>query len=289
LIGYKNVIHIYMQMNRGMIIPIMEKYEKLLINNIGNMYDKYKFTLPIELWQIGKEVSDEAMDKLEKMKIKYNNRIIFKNVQDYTDEYEHWKGFQVKAFILKHTTFDEVILCDCDVTFSMNPEIIFNDENYINTGSFLFKDYKNHHPADADELTKRVNYIKSLLPEKNIFFPKEWDFVYENVYKPHIHSWYYVDSGVVYINKQKHADVVYTIYKLNYYWQDTYKYVYGDKETFWLAFVLNNKPYHINDAPGIDHVLDLNRIHCCNGNSLLTHIYKNIYCFSQKGYPLYES
>jgi hypothetical protein len=79
------------------------------------------------------------------------------------------------------------------------------------------------------------------------------------------------------------------IYTLNYYWQDTYKYVYGDKETFWLAFVLNNKPYHINDAPGIDHVLDLNRIHCCNGNSLLTHIYKNIYCFSQKGYPLYES
>ena len=74
-------------MNRGMIIPIMEKYEKLLINNIGNMYDKYKFTLPIELWQIGKEVSDEAMDQLEKMKIKYNNRIIFKNVQDYTDEY----------------------------------------------------------------------------------------------------------------------------------------------------------------------------------------------------------
>lgn len=40
-------------MNKGLIIPIMEKYENILIENIHNLYNNLNFTLPIELWQIG--------------------------------------------------------------------------------------------------------------------------------------------------------------------------------------------------------------------------------------------
>ena len=45
---------------------------------------------------------------------------------------------------------------------------------------------------------------------------------------------------VVYINKARHKDVVETIFELNSNWQETYNYIYGDKETFWLAFVMHN-------------------------------------------------
>ena len=154
-------------MKKGLIIPIIEKYENILIENIQNLYNNLNFTLPIELWQIGNEISTQASQKLLQLQLKHN--IVFKNVQDFTEESLHWKGYQIKAFVVKHTTFDEVILCDCDVVFGTNPEVIFEDENYIKTGSFFFKDYLYHYPKDNEELTNRINYINSLF---NCFRPK---------------------------------------------------------------------------------------------------------------------
>lgn len=268
-------------MTKGLIIPVLERYENILIENIQNLYNNLKFTLPIELWQIGSEISTQATEKLQQM----NLDIRFKNVQDFTDESLHWKGFQIKAFILKHTTFEEVIMCDCDVLFGTNPEIIFDDENYIKTGSFLFRDYEFHNPKDVEELVDRIIFVKSLLPTKTEFFPMEWDFVYTNNFNPNVHRWYYLESGVVYINKKKNMDVVNTIYKLNKNWMETYKYVYGDKETFWLAFVMNDKPFYINTKPGFNHPLNASVTHCRN-SMVLTHTYNNYYFFSQKGYPM---
>ena len=270
-------------MKKGLIIPIIEKYENILIENIQNLYNNLNFTLPIELWQIGNEISTQASQKLLQLQLKHN--IVFKNVQDFTEESLHWKGYQIKAFVVKHTTFDEVILCDCDVVFGTNPEVIFEDENYIKTGSFFFKDYLYHYPKDNEELTNRINYIKKLIPIKNVFFPSEWDYVYTDNFNRKTHSWFYLESGVVYLNKQKHVDVVNTIYDLNYNWIETYKYVHGDKETFWLSFVMNNKPFYINSIPGFNHPLNDSLINCSNRNVILTHTYNNKYFFSQKGYP----
>lgn len=177
-------------------------------------------------------------------------------------------------------------MCDCDVLFGINPDIIFDDQNYIKYGCFLFKDYFGHYPSNKDEINNRIKYIKNLIPNKNEYFPKEWDFVYTNEFNSKQHTWYYVDSGVVFINKQQHSDIVDTLYTLNYDWKETYKYIFGDKETFWLSFVINNKPFYINKIAGSNYYLDRSRINYCNKPHVLTHIYNNKYIFSQKGYPL---
>jgi hypothetical protein len=167
----------------------------------------------------------------------------------------------------------------------MNPEVIFNDTNYRLTGSFLFRDCLNHYPNNLDELKACIDFVKKILPIRSRFFPKEWDFVYTNVFYHTTHSWYYQESGVVYINKTLHEDVVNTVYELNNDWKETYKCVWGDKETFWLAFVMNNKPFHMNSTAGYNHRTDTRKIHF-NPKFVLTHNYNGAYCFSQKGYPL---
>ena len=268
---------------KGLIIPIMEKYEGVLIENIENLYNHLHFSLPIELWQIGNEIREQATQKIQQLQLKHP--IYFKNVQDYTQEDAHWKGYQIKAFVLKHTQLDEIILCDCDIVFGINPEIIFNDPHYIETGSFFFKDYLYHYPKDKTEVNNRIQFIQKLIPIQNAVFPTEWDYIYTRSYNPKKHSWFYLESGVVFINKQLHNEVVDTLYELNDDWKETYKYVHGDKETFWLSFVIHNKPFYINPVAGFNYLLDIARPHCSNKERILMHVYNTQYFFSQKGYP----
>jgi len=110
----------------------------------------------------------------------------------------------------------------------------------------------------------------SLLPKKTEHFPKEWEYLYKNetpktpVYEA------YQESGVVYINKNLHADAVDKIYELNKNHEYVYQYIWGDKETFWLSFLCVNKPYAINNTFPIVE------------NNQLTHYYCGKKFFNQK-------
>lgn len=273
-------------MAKGIIIPILEKYEELLICNLYILRTNYNCTIPIELWQIGQEISISMQQKLESLKDQLN--LSFKNVSDYTDDPEHWRGWQIKAFIVKHTTFDEIILCDCDSVFLQNPEVVFDDEHYISTGTYFFKDWMKHEPNNWDiEIPARRAFIKSLMPERNQYFPEEWNYIY-NLPKTVQPMWYYQEAGVVYLNKTLHPDIVETIYELNNNYKETYKYVYGDKETFWLACCINNKPFYMNPMPAENYKADTRMpfIEVVDTTpNAFGHFYNNKIFFSQKGYP----
>jgi hypothetical protein len=62
--------------------------------------------------------------------------------------------------------------------------------------------------------------------------------------------------------------------------------VYGDKETFWLACVMNNKPFFMNEAPGVNLLINPNLPHC--GKVSFSHFYNLNFFFSQKAYPKTE-
>tara|TARA_B100001287_G_C22669890_1_gene524751 strand:+ start:1073 stop:1906 length:834 start_codon:yes stop_codon:yes gene_type:complete len=273
--------------SKAIIIAVLERYSQLLLDNINNLYNNLGFTLPMELWQIGNEISETTKEKILKLN-KTLNKITFKNVEDYSERPDHYKGWQIKAFMLMHTDYNEVIICDCDVVFGVNPEIIFDDDNYKKTGTFFFRDFENHRPNNLNEIIERSMFVKKYIPVKTKLFPLEWDFVYSNTYNPKHNRWFYQESGCVFINKTNNLETVKTIYNLNNNWKETYKYIYGDKETFWLSFVINDKEYYINDIPGINMKTDMTRVHLDEkkyNNFILTHIYQNKYFFSQKGYP----
>ena len=237
---------------------------------------KFKIKLHIEIWQIGQEISDKYIELYKKL-----DNIIFKNIYDYTDNPSHWKGFQIKAFILKHTELEEPILCDADIIFHQNPLIIYDDKNYIETGTYFFRDlarwkFFNLHKTDdkfqsIDFYNKRKEFILELLPEKTPLFPKEWDYLYENEHPKMPVNEAYQESGVVYINKNIHPDIIDIIYQLNNNHTHTYNYIWGDKETFWLACLMANKKYSINNTYGYMSI-----------NFKLSHNYNNKLFFTQK-------
>ena len=260
----------------GIIIACPQKYETICLKNILAIRS-FGCELPIILWEINKEITNPTREKMKQVK-----NVYFRNIADITPNYELWKGFQRKAFILYHCKLDEVILCDADVVFYKNPEIVFTDANYLQTGAYFFKDldkwnfYNLHKNNESDKFTsieffnKRKSFIKSLLPTKAEKFPKEWDYIYDNdiPLKPVKEA--LQESGVVYINKNKHKDSIEHIFQMNRNHKYVYQYIWGDKETFWLGCLMAKKKFYFNETSGYIH------------NGLLTHNYKNKLFWSQK-------
>jgi hypothetical protein len=262
---------------RGIIIPCPSKYELICLNNVKTLRTQLNNELPIEIWEIGDEISPGVRKQFESIK-----DCTFENVNNYADSNpNHWKGFQIKAFAIYHTKFDEVILCDADVTFFKNPEIIYNDENYIRTGAYFFKDLERwifhdlrYNAPDKfssiEFYNMRKGFIHSLIPKKTNLFPKEWAYLYEDKIPTVQVKEALQESGVVYIDKTRHKQSIIHIYTINYNHNETYKYVWGDKETFWIACVMSNTPFHFNSESGIMY------------NGRLTHFYKNEQFWRQK-------
>ena len=173
-------------MTRGIIIACPAKYETICLENIARLRNILFCQLPVEIWEIGQEISSFTREKMGKFE-----NISFQNVEKYCANPQHWKGFQVKVFALcKNRTFDEILLCDADVTFYKNPEILFSDEGYVKTGAFFFKDldvwqFRNlHSPSESkftslDFFNMRKQWIRKWLPKKPHNFPKEWDYMYD--------------------------------------------------------------------------------------------------------------
>ena len=275
-------------MKRGIIIAVMERYEHMLLHNIQNLRNIINCNIPIELWQIDQEISDKAQSILESKQVEWN--LSFQNVKDYTNNPEHWRGYQIKAFILKHTTFDEAILCDCDSVFLQNPELMFEDPNYIKTGTFFFKDFLKHTPKSVEEETARKKWFRRLMPFPSPYLPKECYYLYDLPLNTQQY-WFYQESGMVYLNRKKHPKVVDQIYKLNGNHKETYQFVHGDKETFWIACLLCNVPFHMNEYPGINLYPDILKpmTYLEKLGPAFTHLYVKdenvLFFYSQKAYP----
>jgi alpha 1,3-mannosyltransferase len=270
---------------RGIVIAVPQKYESICLINIQRLRQLH-CSLPIEMWEIGQEISEDVRIEFSKIE-----GISFKNVTDYSDESKHWKGFQVKAFILKHTKFTEVLLCDADIIFYQNPEVLFNDEHYLDTGAYFFKDLdiwvfkqlgiiyqllqiiKKNKFRSRSHFLARKRWLQSILPIKSALFPVEWDYIYNDDIPTRPVKEALQEAGVVLMDKQKHAESIHHIYRLNDAHEHTYKFIHGDKETYWMGCIMANKPFYFNESVG----------YLARDTGKLSHDYRGTLFFSQKG------
>ena len=240
-------------MSTGIAIPVPQKYEKDALRNVYILRTQHNYQEPIEIWEVGDELSAEARDAFSSIP-----NVTLKNTLTYDDRISHWRGYQVKGLVTKESSFDDYIFCDADVTLLQNPSIIQQSYEYKITGSFLFRDFPfwqfNKLQETADNKWEDLRYyrgrqafIKKLLPQKSPFFFKEWEYLYEDDYPRVPVQESSAETGVVYINIKQHKDVVQTFYELNDKYIETYQYTHGDTAAFWLAFVMNNKPFAINN------------------------------------------
>jgi hypothetical protein len=248
---------------KGIVIAVPRKYERICLSNVLNIR-RLKCMLPIEIWEAGEEILPATRNALVKI-----DNLTFKNVNDYCGNGRHWKGYQIKAFMLFHTSFREVMLCDSDVILYQNPNLLFEDKNYIKTGTYFFRDMEEFQFSKLDNtweqlrqkiiynkfsnasfFLKRKKWLTTLLPEKSPFFPVEWDYIYLNQIPGTPVKEALQESGVVLMNKDKHKDSIQNIYDLNNKHKETYKYIWGDKETFWIGCLMANEPFYFNPTSG---------------------------------------
>lgn len=262
---------------RGFIIACPLKYQHFCLQNVLKIRNEYGIDLPIEIWQIGQEISDEYMEYFRQV-----SNLSFHYVEKYTETPNHWRGFQIKAFILKNTTLTEPILCDADIVFHSNPLLLYDDPGYLETGTYFFRDLEQWKFHDLREpspekfqslafFNMRKNFIQWVAGEKKSkYFPEEWSYLYDTSPPTNPVAEAYQESGVVLMNKMVNSDIVERIYFLNDYHQYTYQFIHGDKETFWLGCIMAGKPYTINPTYGYMY------------NEKLTHNYRNSIIFTQK-------
>lgn len=240
----------------ALLVAVPEFYEKQCLRNLKRLR-KLGCEFPIEIWQLYRdEVSESCARRLRRIE-----NISFRYVEDYVDHWPYWKGFQIKAFMMKHTRHEEIIIVDADVCFHQNPDKLLADEDYRRTGFYFFRDWEHWQFSkftdkpgvsrynDRVYFENRKQFIRSLIPDMPSSFPKEWAYIYDDELPDDPVDEGYQESGVVFINKKRNGDVVKSIYALNEDHELTYDRLYGDKETFWLGCVMHNHEFGINDKP----------------------------------------
>ncbi|KAK9839306.1 hypothetical protein WJX81_006877 [Elliptochloris bilobata] len=136
-------------------------------------------------------------------------------------------GFSFKVFALAYvTTFDEVLLLDADNQPLRNPEPLFEATPFRYTGGLFWPDW-----------WEAVPWIKASAYE--LFgLSAPWDLPSGEVDADFRTS----ESGQMLFNRNWHADVLEWLWFLNSHPDVVYKNMYGDKDTFRLAFHLAGKP-----------------------------------------------
>jgi len=211
--------------------------------------------LPVEVWEAGDELSAGSREMLSRLE-----GVRVRNLDDYLPNARNWRGFQIKGAIPRFTTFDELLLADADIVFASNPERFFETPEFRESGTYFFRDEQSNwrffgKPKkecrtchDVKYYRQRKGWLRVLLGVKMpVSVPPEWAYHWEEGEVVNA-TMEVMDSGVVLLDRRRHSGLVRELFRLNddSHRNETYKHVYGDKETFWLAAVLAREPFALH-------------------------------------------
>lgn len=224
---------------RGILIPAGGQNQ--LLNAFSNLYvlrNHLKCSLPVTVayWGgIEKEKIDQGTQKLFE---KYISGVSFLDLS--TVEYpKHQRllhiqntapskfyGFKVKVFALYAAPYEQVLLMDSDSMALQNPEDLFESDAFVQHGNMFWPD-------------------RWCTPVK--IFEKLSGILGEDEHDGQIHALelagfkQQTDSGQLLFDRQRHSDVLEWLLFLNTHEEFTYRYAYGDKDTYKAAFLLSKK------------------------------------------------
>ncbi|KAF1355337.1 mannosyltransferase putative-domain-containing protein [Delphinella strobiligena] len=225
---------------RGIVLSAGEDQVPYLLATIPAMR-QVGCDLPIEIMYLGDEdISEEYRDELEKI-----SGVVTRDMKQMVrDSGWELKGWAAKPFAMLLSSFQEVMFIDADAVFFRNPESLFEDPQYQKTGALFFKD-RSLFPE-----SKR-RWLRSILPKpisKSVQRSRLWTG----------ESGHQQESGVILVDKWRHFVEMLLVTRMNGPDRDgnkaegiegIYDMVYGDKETFWLAWeLLSNRDYAFHEG-----------------------------------------
>jgi hypothetical protein len=250
---------------------------------IVKQLDRLGCSLEIEWYYQGDELFDfqkEEIKKLNNVKLIDVNDLKMKWFEDNIGEIGNLKGYIMKPFILLNSTFDEILFIDSDNFPLIDPSYLFECDDYKNNKNIFW--------ADID--LEDENMKKKLLPGGYEIFDEM------GITRPEKLN----ESGQFLINRNIFWKEVALSFYLNYNKHFFYKYFFGDKDLYYVAFKLNNSNYYQNKylpySFGIDKFQKINGLvqRCpISGDPLFLHrtlskININNYNFIKYFYPIDE-
>lgn len=209
--------------------------------------------LPIEIWYLGRSEFDENMTTIIESldQVKCIDAVAFAETLPKYPRILH--GWELKPFSILNSSFEEVLFLDADCIPVNNPEYLFDHPSYKETGAIFWPDIP---PNDRKEWLPSVVWENCGMAYRN-----EVDF----------------ETGQMLINKEKCWHPLKVTCWMNEHSDYYYKFVFGDKSTFHLAWRGCGDDYSMPRAcdwryPALlQHDLDgrLLFLHCCRGKELL--------------------
>lgn len=248
---------------RGIVMTAGNDQAKFLLTSIPS-FRRLGCQLPIEVLYLGDtDLDEEWRDKLEDMPGVITRDLApmikdagwtLKGIQllrcrwppELTRCLTLFLGWAAKPFAMLMSSFREVLFIDADALFFVNPETLFEDDGYLETGALFFAD-RNLSPQDD----KRA-WLRKVLPKPVSEKVKRSNRLWTG------ESVHMQDSGVVLVDTWKHFVSMLLTTRLNGPDRDgnsemgkrgVYDMVYGDKETFWLSWeMIEDDQYTFHDS-----------------------------------------
>ncbi|KAG0314937.1 hypothetical protein BGZ97_008813 [Linnemannia gamsii] len=216
---------------RGIVMCVGNGHAKYARTAVKALREVVKTKLPIEIFYTGlPDLSPENRAWFESIE---NVKTI--DVTTLVDnELLVLQGWAAKPFALMVSSFSEVILMDSDVYYMIDPELMFEDNGYKETGTLYFYDRTLFPGAGGDKKRWMESFLPTMSnhPAKTRWFRLKGD--------------HEMESGVVVFNKKDHFLGLLAICKLNDLYervQVTYEKSWGDKESFWIAMEMIQERY----------------------------------------------
>jgi hypothetical protein len=234
---------------RGIVFTAGDNHAPYLLTVIPSLRN-LGCELPVEIMYLGdSDLGEDFRTELEALP-----GVVTRDLSAMVSD-EGWRltGWAGKPFSILFSSFREVIFIDADSLFFVNPEVLFDDEDYVRTGALFFKDR-----MIMPESKKR--WLQHVLPKpisKLVRQSRMWTG----------ESGHMQESGVVVVDKWTHFVALLLVSRMNGPDRDgnkkagivgTYDMVYGlfptpffthlvcftntkkkgDKETFWIGWEL---------------------------------------------------
>ena len=214
---------------------------------------RLKCKIPVEFWYLGDYEMDDKMREICEM---YNITCI--NAEEFCRKnginLRILSGWELKTIATLYSDFKEVMYLDADNIPAVDPSYLFEDSRYKELGSIFWPDLPS---------SERVEWLVPLCWHNvNLEYRSEVDF----------------ESGQFLINKEKCYKELVITHWINQHSDWFYKFVYGDKSTFHLAWRKCNTEYCITNTPAgweypciLQYDLDGKLVfqHACQGKELI--------------------
>ncbi|KQW78964.1 hypothetical protein ASC89_11685 [Devosia sp. Root413D1] len=198
-----------------------------------------KSELPVELWYFGQaEVSAAMAALIEPLGVRLvdANPVIAATGANIRD------GWQLKSFALLHSGFAEALLLDADQVPISDPAACFDWPEYVEAGAVFWPDIIDLRSDNA------VWALLGLEPRRAVS----------------------LESGQMLVDRRRHGAALRAAVRLNEAADDLYRLIYGDKDTYLLAWQMLGAPYAlVSHRPYTDEFMLVQRDF--SGNALFQH------------------